>query len=166
MSDIGVNVKTVEEGHLMIMHYDEYLMMDSKAFAYISNILSKKELSYILIMAHMLKTEMNALYTKQNCPHTIETLTNDLDLIYENTCRLLKKLVSKGILYKFSGFKYGQPLTAYLMNPFLVRKRKTIDKELNNLFEDFTGKENPNKNKHEKISKVKISPKTAKNKPI
>lgn len=135
LTDLNYDIKITQDTHLMTIHSDEYVVVDSDAYEYLEGFLKPVELAYILKMSNMLKTEMNALFTGNNHPHTLDTLSREVKLVYDRTLRLVNKLVKVGVLYKFSGYRSNQPFKAYLMNPFLARKRKTVDKELGKLFD-------------------------------
>jgi len=42
-----------------------------------------------------------------------------------------------GVIYQIKGNIAGEVRVIYMMNPFLARKRKTIDKEVFNVFNPF-----------------------------
>lgn len=92
--------------------------------------ITRAEKGYILDMATMLKTEYNALLTDNNRPHTINTLAEELDMVYSRMSKLLNKFVKKGILGKLT----TADRTVYVMNPFLARKRKFVSPETSSIF--------------------------------
>lgn len=135
----GTSISVTKETDQVRIHYDEYMCIDSVTLQYIrtNKILRPKDLSYVLVLADTLKTDYNALYKRNNNVHTIESISTELEITYNNARLLVDRLVKKGILYKFSGYRDDQPFKAYLMNPFFARKRKNVNIECSSLFQQF-----------------------------
>lgn len=123
------------QGNTIPINYKHYFMMDVDTLNQLvkSKLLSRVEKGYITDMAAMLKTSYNALYDKQNNPHTIDSLSVDMELSYNRMTSLLKQLVKKGILGRLT---VGEA-TYHVMNPFLARRRQFVDKDVCKLFPDF-----------------------------
>lgn len=119
---------------------DDYVILDAKALLYLSQYLNRSELGSIYVMSSDLKTEINIIYNN-NIPHTNETLQNKLGIASPNTFNLLmKKLMKFGVVYQIKGRIMGSVRVIYMMNPFLARKRKTIHKDIIEIFDEFRKK--------------------------
>ena len=128
------SIKIVENTNLVILDSKDYFITDTKVMTDLLNnkIISLKDLGYIMIMSKTLKTEFNATYN-YNIPHTLETLSELIDLSYDNTSRLIKKLCNKNVMHKYiTAYE-----TLYCINPFLTRKRKSLSKDLLSIFSKF-----------------------------
>jgi hypothetical protein len=51
--------------------------------------------------------------------------------------KLLNKLMKVGVIYQLKGRIRDEIRVIYMLNPFIARKRKTIDKEVFNVFHPF-----------------------------
>jgi hypothetical protein len=127
---------TNQQTDVVCLNYENYFSLNVTVLERLteSKLLSRTDKGYILDMCTMLKTEYNALYTNNNIPHTITTLSSTLELHYDKMRKLLKRLVKIGIL--------GRLVTAdrelFVMNPFIARKRKFVSKEVSKIFNDFS----------------------------
>jgi len=123
------------QGNTISINYKHYFMMDVDTLNELvkSKLLSRVEKGYITDMAAMLKTSYNALYNKQNNPHTIDSLSVDMELSYDRMTKLLKQLVKKGVLGRLT---VGEA-TYHVMNPFLARRRQYVDKDVCKMFPNF-----------------------------
>lgn len=128
MLDSNVTAVTVVDTELMIMHSEEYVILDSKALSYIQENFSPTDLGRILKMADMTYGEYNVLYNK-NVPHNRETLMEELDYTRNKFSNFLKRLEMKSIIYYISGYVDGKRVKYFMLNPHLARKRKTIHKD-------------------------------------
>lgn len=130
-------VTVTEEGNYVVITSDDYVVLDCKTVNYLSEVLSKPEMQSILKMATDLKTPLNIVYNGPQ-PHSNESLQKFLGYSSEAMfLKLLKKLIREGVLYQIKGKISGEVRVIYMMNPFLARKRKTIDKEVFNVFNPF-----------------------------
>lgn len=130
-------VTITEEGNYVVITSDDYVVLDCKTVNYLSDVLSKPEMQSILKMATDLKTPLNIVYNGPQ-PHSNDSL--QLFLGYSSQAmflKLLKKLIKEGVLYQIKGKISGEVRVIYMMNPFLARKRKTIDKEVFSVFKPF-----------------------------
>lgn len=130
-------VTITEEGNYVVITSDDYVVLDCKTVNYLSEVLSKPEMQSILKMATDLKTPLNIVYNGPQ-PHSNESLQRFLGYSSEAMfIKLLKKLIKEGVLYQIKGRISGEVRVIYMMNPFLARKRKTIDKEVFEVFRPF-----------------------------
>lgn len=130
-------VTVTKEGDYVVITSDDYVVLDCKTVNYLSDILSRTEMNNILMMATDLKTPLNIVYNGPQ-PHSNESLQVFLGYSSKSTfIKLLQKLIKAGVLYQIKGNIRGEVRVIYMMNPFLARKRKTIDKEVFEVFKPF-----------------------------
>ena len=130
-------VTVTKEGDYVVITSDDYVVLDCKTVNYLSDILSRTEMNNILIMATDLKTPLNIVYNGPQ-PHSNESLQVFLGYSSKSTfIKLLQKLIKAGVIYQIKGNIRGEVRVIYMMNPFLARKRKTIDKEVFEVFKPF-----------------------------
>ena len=130
-------VTVTEEGNYVVITSDDYVVLDCKTVNYLSEILSRTEMNNVLMMTTDLKTPLNIVYNGPQ-PHSNESLHKFLGYSSKSTfIKLLQKLMKAGVIYQIKGNIAGEVRVIYMMNPFLARKRKTIDKEVFNVFNPF-----------------------------
>lgn len=130
-------VTVTKEGDYVVITSDDYVVLDCKTVNYLSDILSRTEMNNILMMATDLKTPLNIVYNGPQ-PHSNESLQVFLGYSSKSTfIKLLQKLIKAGVIYQIKGNIRGEVRVIYMMNPFLARKRKTIDKEVFEVFKPF-----------------------------
>jgi hypothetical protein len=130
-------VTVTKEGDYVVITSDDYVVLDCKTVNYLSDILSRTEMNNILMMATDLKTPLNIVYNGPQ-PHSNESLQIFLGYSSKSTfIKLLQKLIKAGVIYQIKGNIRGEVRVIYMMNPFLARKRKTIDKEVFEVFKPF-----------------------------
>lgn len=121
----------------VMIHSDDYTIVDSRAMAFLKNHLNRSELGSLSIMSEDLKTPLNIVYNN-NIPHTNESLQTILGIASNSTFNLLiKKMMKFGILYQIKGNIMGRIRVIYMMNPFVARKRKHLDSNLLNVFKEY-----------------------------
>lgn len=128
---------TVVDKELMIMHSEEYVILDSKALAYIQAHFNPMDMGRILQMADMTYGEYNVLYNK-TVPHNRESLMEELQYSRNKFSNFLKRLEMKSIIYYISGYNNGKRVKYFMLNPHLARKRKTIHKDCLRSFQPLT----------------------------
>lgn len=130
-------VSVTKEGNYVVITSDDYVVLDCKTVNYLSNILSRTEMNNILMMATDLKTPLNIVYNGPQ-PHSNDSLQKFLGYSSKSTfIKLLQKLMRSGVIYQIKGNIGGEVRVIYMMNPFLARKRKTIDSEVFDVFKPF-----------------------------
>lgn len=130
-------VTVTKEGNYVVITSDDYVVLDCKTVNYLSEVLSRTEMNNILMMTTDLKTPLNIVYNGPQ-PHSNESLQKFLGYSSKSTfIKLLQKLIKEGVLYQIKGRISGEVRVIYMMNPFLARKRKTIDKEVFEVFRPF-----------------------------
>ena len=139
-SELGkdkMSVNITEEGECVIITSDDYIVLDSKTVRYLATELSRTEVNTMIMMATDLKTPFNIVYNGPQ-PHTNQSLQKFLG--YSSKAmflKLLNKLMKVGVIYQLKGRIKDEIRVIYMLNPFIARKRKTIDKEVFNVFHPF-----------------------------
>jgi hypothetical protein len=131
-------VKSVNQVNedLVIMHSDEYVVIDSHAFLYIQENFSPTDIGRILKMANMTYGEYNVLYNNR-IPHTKGTLMETLEYSRNKFADFMRRLEKKRIIYYIVGYDDNEKRVRHIMlNPHVARKRKTINVECLNVFPD------------------------------
>jgi hypothetical protein len=132
-----LSVSITEKGDYVVMSSDDYVVLDSETVRFLSNELSRSELSNVLLMATDLKTPLNLVYNGPQ-PHSNESLQSFLGYSSRDKFfKLLKKLMELGVLYQIKGRISGELRVVYMLNPYIARKRKTIDNTVFNVFQTF-----------------------------
>ena len=133
----GTSITVKEQTNLVTLHSDNYAVIESQAMLIMTQILNNSDLANVMKMSIITKTPLNVVYNN-NVPHTNETLQKYLELKSESRyIQLIRRLMKAGILYQIKGLIYGEVRVCYLLNPFISRKRKTIDRELTEIFSEF-----------------------------
>jgi hypothetical protein len=132
--DKDTSIKVLKDSDLVVIDSKNFFITDVGVLTQLlqDKIISVTDVGYIMMMSQTLKTEHNATFN-YSVPHTLESLSKLLDLSYERTTKLIRKLYSKNIMYKLTTVN----ATLYCMNPYLTRKRKTLSKELIAIFSQF-----------------------------
>lgn len=136
----GSVVGVVDED-LVIIHSDEYVVIDSKALQYILGNFTPVDYGRILKMANMTNGTYNILHIDRIIPHTDITLMEDLKYTRNKYHDFMKRLYRKGIIYYLIGVKDGTEFKHIMLNPHLARKRKTISIDCLQHFDELKLKE-------------------------
>ncbi len=114
---------------LVLISYDEYIVIDSQALYYISQHFSSTEIGRITKMADMVGGCFNILHNKEHKPHSDETLMHEIEYTRNKYNDFMKKLCRKGIVYYVTGYLDDKPVKYILLNPYLAKKSKTVHKD-------------------------------------
>jgi hypothetical protein len=139
-SEVKNNVTiTLKEGtNQFIINSDEFVTFSSDAIDYLTRELSNSDISRVFKMGNMLKTDCSIICKDNNHPHDAETLSVVLDLSRDEFYRMVSKLRKKNILAYCVCSPSGYEQKIYMLNPYIARKRKTINCELSYFFRDIT----------------------------
>lgn len=132
-----LSVSVTEKGDYVVMSSDDYVVLDSATVKFLATELSRAELSNVLMMATDLKTPLNLVYNGPQ-PHSNESLQAFLG--YSSRAmffKLLNKLMGLGVIYQIKGRISGELRVVYMLNPYIARKRKTIDNSVFKVFQPF-----------------------------
>ena len=135
----GSTVFVSEKTDLVSIDNDNYAVFDTDIMLHLSQYFNKSELGSIYLLSIDLKTELNLIYN-HSIPHTNESLMKKLDISSSSTfTSLIKKLIKHKVICRFKGKVLNQKRFIYSMNPFLARKRKTLHKDVVEIFKEFQG---------------------------
>jgi hypothetical protein len=135
----GTTVNVINED-LVIVHSDEYVVIDSKALIYILEHFTPVDYGRILKMANMTNGSYNILYVDRKVPHTDTTLMEELKYTRNKYADFMKRLYKGGVVYYINGVKDGVEFKHIMLNPHLARKRKTIAKDCLIYFDELVEK--------------------------
>jgi hypothetical protein len=137
LSKDKMTVKITEEGSYVVMSTDDYIVLDSATVKFLVTELSRVELASVITMATDLKTPLNLVYNGPQ-PHSNESLQVLLGYSSRDKFfKLLKKLMELGVLYQIKGRISGEVRVVYMLNPYIARKRRTIDNSVFKVFQPF-----------------------------
>jgi len=129
------SVNTVDEG-VVIMHSDEFVVIDSQAFMYIQENFSVVDIGRIVKMSNMTYGEFNVLYNGR-VPHDNKSLMESLEYSRNKFSNFMKRLHMKSIIYYIEGYEDNKKKKYIMLNPHLARKRKTINKDCLDVFRNI-----------------------------
>lgn len=127
----------VVDQNLVIIHSDEYVIIDSHALQYILQNFNPVDYGRILKMADMTNGPYNILYHNREIPHTDATLMGELKYTRNKYADFMKKLYRKSVISYIHTVKDGKEMKYIMLNPNLARKRKTIDKNCLAYFDEL-----------------------------
>jgi hypothetical protein len=127
----------VVDKDLVIVHSDEYVIIDSSALQYILQNFSPVDYGRILKMADMTNGVYNILYHNREVPHTDATLMEQLQYTRNKYADFMKRLYRKSVISYIHTVKDGKEMKYIMLNPNLARKRKTIDKNCLTYFDEL-----------------------------
>lgn len=132
---------TTQSTDMVVVSYNEYVVIDSKAVEYIRREFNAAETGRILAMTDMVRGCYNILFNKKtNEPHCKDSLSDDLEYSRNKFADFLKKLFEKSVIYYIKGVKGGRERVWIMLNPTLARKSKVFHKDCRSVFEDLSKK--------------------------
>jgi hypothetical protein len=135
----GKTTITAKEGtDLFTINSDDYVVFDSGAIQYLINNLNKPDVATVFTMSKMVIGDCSVICTDNKQPHTPDTLSLVLDMNKNKFYELVRRLMKKGILAYTVCAPSGYVQKIYMLNPYIARKRKTINCELSFFFKDIT----------------------------
>lgn len=133
VSFTSVNVPT----DFVTVDSQEYIIIDSKAKAYVETLFNQAECGRIFKMTDMVHGCFNILYNK-DVPHTTKTLAESLEYSRNKMTLFLRKLLKASIIYYIKGYRNDKPATFIMLNPTLARKSKKFHTDCISVFEDLS----------------------------
>lgn len=127
-----------EKTNQFIINSDNYVVFDSAAIYYLSTQLSDTDRGKILKIADMVRGDCSIVCQNNNHPHTPETLSVTLEMEISRFYEFIRKMVKKNVLAYCVCAPSGYVQKIYMLNPYIARKRRTINCELNTFFRDIT----------------------------
>lgn len=134
----GISISMKEKTNQFIINSDEYVVFDSNAIQYLIKYASKGDVTRVFTMSDMVKGDCSIICQGNNHPHTPETLCGILNLTINEWYVIVRRLVKLNILAYTICAPSGYVQKIYMLNPYIARKRKTINCELNIFFRDVT----------------------------
>jgi hypothetical protein len=122
---------------LVLVHSEEYVIIDSLALQYILQNFSPVDYGRILKMADMTSGVYNILYHNRKIPHTDASLMEQLQYTRNKYADFMKRLYRKSVISYIHTVKDGKEFKYIMLNPNLARKRKTIDKNCLTYFDEL-----------------------------
>jgi hypothetical protein len=137
LAEIPENTKVLKNSDYSIITSTDYAVLETAALMELTKILNNSDLANVIKMSVITKTPLNIIFNS-NIPHTNETLQKYLEISSESMfMKLIKRLVTAGVLYQIKGRIYGEVRVCYMLNPFLSRKRKVFENKVFDIFEKF-----------------------------
>lgn len=133
-----VSITLKESTGQFIINSNEYVTFDSAAMEYLARELSHTDIGKIFHISNLVKGDCSIVCQGNNYPHTPETLSLSLDMHINKFYEFVRKLVKKNILAYCVCSPSGFVQKIYMLNPYIARKRKTINCELITFFRDIT----------------------------
>ena len=121
-----------------IINSDEYVTFSSDAMSYLAKELSNVDIARVFKIGNMLKGDCCVISQTNNHPHTSETLFVILDMTKDEFYKMVRRLFKSNILSYCVCAPSGHVQKIYMLNPYIARKRKTINCELSYFFRDVT----------------------------
>lgn len=116
----------------------DFVSLDTTAVEYLLKVLNKADTARVLYMSTMLRGECSVICQKNNHPHTSETLYTALGMSHDEFYKMVRRLTKVGVLAHCICAPTGHIQKVYLLNPFISRRRKTLNCELLAVFTDVT----------------------------
>jgi len=139
-SEVKENIRiTIKEGtNQFIINSDEYVTFTSEAMIYLADKLSNVDVARVFKLSNMLKGDCCIISQEDKSPHTSETLSLTLDMSKDEFYKMVKRLFKNNVLAYCVCAPSGFVQKIYMLNPYIARKRKNINCELNTFFRDVT----------------------------
>jgi hypothetical protein len=139
-SEVKNNITiTMKEGtNQFIINSDEYVTFSSEAMIYLAKEFSNVDIARVFKMGNMLKGDCSVISQNNNHPHTSDTLAVKLNMSIDEFYKMVKRLFNKNVLSYCVCAPSGYVQKIYMLNPYIARKRKTINCELSMFFRDIT----------------------------
>lgn len=140
LSSSNPNLTSINEvnPNLEIISSTDYLIIDSKALAFLIEHFNNADLANIIKISNMVKGNYNVVYNEK-IPHTKTSLQEELDYSVNKFNQFIKRLFNKGIISYLVCFnpKANHKEKYIVLNPNLCRKSKVFRKETLDLFRQF-----------------------------
>lgn len=135
----GGQAKIVKETGTFQIDSDNYVVFDSNAVSYLCRELPKAEMARVMKIGNMVYGDCSIVCKKEDrTAHSSETLATALDMSINKFYIMIRKLVKKGILSYCVCAPSGYVQKIYMLNPYIARKRKSLNCELISFFRDVT----------------------------
>lgn len=133
----GRKIKAAEVTDKAAVSSSDFVTIDVDAIEWLVERLNDIEIGKITRMAATAKTEYCILSSSNNFPHTPETLAKYLGMNLNKFYEFIRKLVKMNVIAYCVCAPSGYIQKIYMLNPYIARKRKTIDRTLLTFFRDI-----------------------------
>lgn len=131
----------IPNNDLVIVSSNEYFIIDSEAMRYIADNFSSTEVGRITKMANMVSGCYNVLHSKQDIPHTNDTLMEEIEYTRDKFSMFMKKLHRKHVIAYLEVYSEDEKLVRHIMlNPTLARKSKGFHPKCTSVFQNLSKK--------------------------
>lgn len=120
-----------------VIEYSSYVVIDREVMEFLTEILSIPELGRVNILISDTKGCKNIIM-KDDVPHDNITLAKRLSYTRNKYTDFMNKMYKASIVYKISGYKEGQQVQYFILNPYIARATKTTDASILPCFENLT----------------------------
>jgi hypothetical protein len=132
MDDIvreGAKITVSKDTGQSSVKYDAFVIVNLEGINNLrqKKILSNQDIGSVMILCETIKTPYNALYKNNGTVHTIESISELLDITYNNSRLLVQRLMKKGILYKLLGYKNEKKMEVFILNPYLAKRSSVVE---------------------------------------
>ena len=132
-------IKVTKDTDLITITSEEYMVIDSNAWKYMVTLINNVDRDRVHLMGDTLKTDFNIVFN-HNTPYTEEKLAEFLVLHIKKFRQFINRLFKHNILAYTICAPSGFIQKIFMLNPTIVRKRKTFNKDLLNYFSNFSTK--------------------------
>lgn len=117
---------------------DNYVMFDDNAVKYLLKVLNRTDVSRVFQMGNMTRGECSVISHPNSKPHTSDSLAKVLDMSMNKFYSMIRTLVKEGILAYTVCAPTGFVRKIYILNPYIARKKRTMNCELMMTFCDVS----------------------------
>jgi hypothetical protein len=153
----GSRLKLTVSTEEVKMTFKNYVAFDAAIEEIVQSILKPMDYMRYRRMSCWLRAPFNIVTAGNNWPHSLQSLAKALNISVDETTRMLRRLEKKGLLIWDACEGSDYPGEVFMLNPFVNRKCKTVNKRLLTLFPDFKGIEKPANAPKKKSSKSKTT---------
>lgn len=131
---------------LVLIDFKNYVVISREVMLFLKEILPPQEIGRLYNLSSLIKTNYNVLVNdSKDLPYEDKELAEEILLSRNKYYDFMQKLYKLSIVYKLSGYYNGKPRTMIVLNPYLVRNTKLINKDLLPIFEDLSSKDTQEK---------------------
>jgi hypothetical protein len=127
----------------VVLKFKNFVSSDALIEEDLCRSLSDADYRRYRLIACWLRTEFNIVLSGNNRPHTLQTLSEAIGLSVDETRRFIKRLAGKGLLVYTICPDSGYDKNIIMLNPHIIRKRKTVHEKMLVLFPYFLNQEKP-----------------------
>jgi uncharacterized protein YhdP len=119
------------------MEFEDYVCSDTLIDEHMMSILDPIDYVRYRFMACRLHTDVNMVLARNNRPHTLQSLSKELEISRDETTRLIRRLKEHGLATWAEFPELGHLKKVLVFNPNAIKKRTGIYIKLLPLFQNF-----------------------------